>query len=104
AKIALMNNDLNRLAFLIRLGRRTAAVIHQNLIFGVGFVVTFMVLAGLGKLTPIVGAILHAVGATVVIFNSARLVRFGEGLKTAKPVGEEAPRRAALERVAPAGN
>ncbi|MCY2931745.1 MAG: cation-translocating P-type ATPase [Planctomycetota bacterium] len=103
ANIALMNNDLNRLAFLVRLSRRTTAVIHQNLIFGVVFVVTFMVLAGLGILTPIVGAILHAVGATVVIFNSARLVRFGEGLKTTKPVGEEPARRAALERVAPAG-
>ncbi|MEI7834882.1 MAG: cation-translocating P-type ATPase [Planctomycetota bacterium] len=104
ATIALMNNDLNRLAFLIRLSRRTASVIHQNLIFGVAFVVVFMVLAGMGKLSPIVGAILHAVGATVVIFNSARIVRFGEGLKTSKPVSEEPARRAVLERVvAPSG-
>jgi len=80
ANIALLNNDLRRLPFLIHLSRRTSAVIHQNLLFGVAFIIGFMVMAGLGKIPPVWGAILHTIGATVVIFNSARLVRLGEEL------------------------
>ena len=80
AAVALMNNDLGRLGFLIRLSRRTVRVIHQNLICGVIFIVVFEVLAALAWITPVVGAALHMVAASFVIFNSARLVRFGEEL------------------------
>ncbi len=80
ANIALMNTDLKRLPFLVYLSRRTSAVIHQNLLFGVLFIIAFMIMAGFGKILPIWGAVLHTVGATFVIFNSARLVRLGEEL------------------------
>ncbi len=80
ANIALMNNDLKRLPFLIHLSRQTSKVIHQNLIFGAMFILAFMVGAGLGKIPPILGAVLHMVSASIVIFNSARLVRLGEDL------------------------
>ncbi len=85
AMIALMNNDLQRLPFLVRLSRRTTSVIHQNLLFGVSFIVVFEILAALGHLRPVVGAVLHMVAATFVIFNSARLVRFGEELHRPEP-------------------
>ncbi|MCD4824481.1 MAG: cation-translocating P-type ATPase [Phycisphaerae bacterium] len=99
ANIALMNNDLKRLPFLIELSRRTSTVIHQNLLFGVAGIIVFMVMAGLGKIHPIWGAVLHTVGATFVIFNSARLVRMGEHLhaadekqqQVAKPKVERVP-------------
>ncbi|MBS3733343.1 MAG: cadmium-translocating P-type ATPase [Phycisphaerae bacterium] len=80
ATIALLNNDLRRLPFLLRLSRRTVQVIHQNLLFGVVFIVAFEILAALGLLPPVVGAVLHTLAATFVIFNSARIVRFGEEL------------------------
>jgi len=80
ATIALMNNDLERLPFLIRLSRRTIRVVHQNLLFGIGFIVLLEVLTPMGLITPIMGAALHFAAAVVVIFNSARLVRFGEEL------------------------
>ncbi|MBC8373179.1 MAG: cation-translocating P-type ATPase [Planctomycetes bacterium] len=99
ASIVLMNNNLNRLGFLIRLSRRTTNVIHQSLIFGVGFVVVFMILAGMGFLHAIVGALLHLLAAAFVILNSARLVRFGEDLPEA-PTRETAPPQARLEPVA----
>ena len=98
ASIVLMNNNLNRLGFLIRLSRRTTNVIHQSLIFGVGFVVVFMILAGMGFLHAIVGALLHLLAAAFVILNSARLVRFGEELQEAPPQ-ESAPPRVRLEPV-----
>ncbi len=87
ATIALMNNDLQRLPFLIRLSRRTTGVIHQNLLFGVVFIVAFEILAGMGWIRPVVGALLHMLAATFVIFNSARIVRFGEELGRIAPAG-----------------
>ncbi|MCP4377496.1 MAG: cation-translocating P-type ATPase [bacterium] len=98
ASIVLMNNNLNRLSFLIRLSRRTTNVIHQSLIFGVGFVVVFMILAGLGFLHAIAGALLHLLAAGFVILNSARLVRFGEELQET-PAQETVPEKIKLEPV-----
>jgi Cd2+/Zn2+-exporting ATPase len=88
ATIALMNNDLRRLPFLVRLSKRTTGVIHQNLLFGVAFIVTFEILAILQLIGPVLGALLHTVAATFVIFNSARLVRFGEELHEQGPAEE----------------
>jgi len=99
ATVALMNNDLRRLAFLVRLSRRTIAVVHQNLLFGVVFIVAFEILAGLGWISPVLGAVLHVVGATFVVFNSARLVRFGEELHAGEP---ERPRPQARMEPVPA--
>ncbi len=98
ANIALMNNDLRRLPFLVRLSRRTLSVIHQNLLFGAGFIVGFAILAGLGWIAPVLGAALHTVAAIFVIFNSARLVRFGEELHR-EPTRESPLARAKLEAV-----
>ena len=78
ASIALMNNDLSRLPFLLRLSRGAARVVWQNILFGVAFIVTTMTLAIWGPLTPITAAVAHTGAALVVTFNSARLFRFGE--------------------------
>ncbi len=78
ASIALMNNDLSRLPFLIRLSRETTRVVWQNILFGVVFIVGMLTLAVWGPLTPIAAAVMHTVATAVVIFNSFRLVRFGE--------------------------
>ena len=81
ATIALMNNDLRRLPFLVKLSRTTRAVINQNFLFGVGFIIGGLALAAFGKINPIVAAIMHNAGSLLVIFNSARLVRQGEELE-----------------------
>ncbi len=94
ASIALLNIDLRRLPFLMRLSRKTTNVIHQNLLLGVGFIVALIILAGLGVISPVLGAVLHMLTASAVIFNSARLVRFGEELDLAEP--QEAPPAAQL--------
>jgi Cd2+/Zn2+-exporting ATPase len=80
ASIALMSNDLSRLPFLIRLSHKLRAVVYENLVFGIIFVITGLLLSGFGYLHLIAAAILHNVGSFIVIFNSARLVRFGENL------------------------
>jgi len=95
ATIALMNNDLQRLPFLVKLSRSTRAVINQNFLFGVLFILVGMTVTSLGYLGPIPAAILHNVGSLIVIFNSARLVRKGEELEHFHPETKEPPPRAA---------
>jgi Cd2+/Zn2+-exporting ATPase len=95
ATIALMNNDLRRLPFLINLSRSTRLVINQNFLFGVCFIIAGLTLAAFGYLNPIVAAIMHNVGSLIVIFNSARLVRKGEELEHFHPAVAEAPVRPA---------
>jgi len=92
ANVALMSNDLERLPFLVRLSRRTIAVAHQNLLFGICFIVVLEILGAMGWIRPILGAALHFAAACVVIFNSARLVRFGEELHKAQPSEPFRPR------------
>lgn len=85
ATIALMNNDLRRLPFLVKLSRSTRAVINQNFLFGIAFIIGGLSAASFGYLNPIVAAILHNVGSLIVVFNSARLVRKGEELEHYHP-------------------
>jgi Cd2+/Zn2+-exporting ATPase len=89
ATIALMNNDLRRLPFLVRLSRSTRSVINQNFLLGVGFIIGGLTLAAFGKINPIVAALMQNAGSLIVIFNSARLVRQGEELEPYQPVGAE---------------
>jgi len=78
ASIALMNNDLRRIPFLVQVSRRTRRVINQNLGFGIAFIVFGISLAKF--IPPSVAAFLHFASSLVVVFNSARLVRYGEDL------------------------
>ncbi len=90
ATIALMNNDLRRLPFLVRLSRQTRSVINQNFLVGLLFVIGGLVLAAMKFINPITAAVLHVVGSLMVVFNSARLVRSGEDLEPYNPVMVEA--------------
>ena len=80
ASIALMSDDLTRLPFLVRLSKKTGRVIYQNLGFGIIFIVLGIAAASAAWLTAPYAAALHFVGSLIVVFNSARLVRYGEEL------------------------
>jgi Cd2+/Zn2+-exporting ATPase len=82
ASVALMNNNLNRIPFLIRLSRQTARIINQGVVFSILYILVFVTLSAMGNIHPIVAAMLHAASSLVVVFNSARLVRAGEDLET----------------------
>ncbi|MFA5554588.1 MAG: cation-translocating P-type ATPase [Phycisphaerae bacterium] len=79
ASIALLSDDLKRLPFLVRLSRKTRRVIYENLSFGITFIVLGISFSFL--ILPTIAAILHFVSSLVVVFNSARLVRYGEDLE-----------------------
>jgi len=81
ATIALMNNDLRRLPFLVKLSRQTRSVINQNFLLGVFFIIGGLCLAAFNYIGPVVAALMQNFGSLIVIFNSARLVRMGEELE-----------------------
>ena len=95
ATIALMNNDLRRLPFLIKLSRSTRTVINQNFLFGIAFIIGGMTLSALSYVPPWLAAIMHTAGSLIVVFNSARLVRKGEELEHYHPEPEAPSRPAA---------
>jgi Cd2+/Zn2+-exporting ATPase len=80
ASIALMSDDLTRLPFLVRLSRKTSRVIYQNLGFGIIFIILGIAAGAAAWLPAAYAAVLHFVGSLIVVFNSARLVRYGEEL------------------------
>ncbi|MBO4648037.1 MAG: heavy metal translocating P-type ATPase [Lentisphaeria bacterium] len=78
ASIALMTNDLRRIPMLVGLSRKSNSIIHQNVAFGLLFVLCGIVLSVFGWMGPIAAAMLHTLSTLVIIFNSARLLRAGE--------------------------
>jgi Cd2+/Zn2+-exporting ATPase len=86
ADVALMTDDLSRLPWLVAHGRRTVAVIQQNIVFALALKALFVVLTFAGAAT-LWGAIAADVGAALlVVFNALRLLR---------PTSGQAPAQAA---------
>lgn len=75
ADIALMNNDLRNLPFLVKLCRKTKKTIYANIViaFSISFVMIF--LAAAGVISPVTGAFLHNIGAFIVLLNSGRILK-----------------------------
>ncbi len=80
ASIALLNDRLELVPYLVRLGRRTVSTIKINTAIAIGTKLVFIGLAIAG-LSSLALAIFADVGVTVlVILNSLRLLRFERGL------------------------
>lgn len=85
AGVALMNDDLSRIPFLIELSRRTRTIIAQNIAASIIISIIGLALAATGKLAVfgaggalVLAGVYHIVGDIFVIANSFRLFRFGE--------------------------
>ncbi len=81
ATIALMNNDLRRLPFLVQLSRATRSAINQNFLIGIAFVLGGVILGAMKLINPVIAAVFHVTGSLLVVFNSFRLMRLGEELE-----------------------
>lgn len=75
ADIALMNNRLDNIPFAIRLAHQTKQVIYHNLALSCFVSLTMIILSSLGVINVLAGAILHNVGAFVVLLNSSRVLK-----------------------------
>ena len=71
----------NGMAFGMEMGGKTGKVIYQNLGFGILFIVLGIAAGAAAWLPAMYAAVLHFVGSLIVVFNSARLVRYGEELE-----------------------
>lgn len=73
ADIALMGDDISKLPFLVRLGRRMIFIIKVNIVFGLIFNLIAVLASGGGFLTPIMGAVVHNIGSVLVVLSSASI-------------------------------
>ncbi|MBI4557663.1 MAG: heavy metal translocating P-type ATPase [Candidatus Hydrogenedentes bacterium] len=77
ADVALMSDDLSKLAWLVHHSRRTLRIIKQNITFALGLKLCFVILA-LSGLATLWMAIAADMGASLlVILNGLRLLRHG---------------------------
>ena len=79
AGVALMNDDLRNVPFLLELARKNRAVIALNIGGSIALALIGLVLAATGTLNIWLAPWLYAAGYLFVIANSMRLIRFGEG-------------------------
>ena len=75
ADIVLLADDLKKVPEIIQSSRQAIRTIWQNIV--VANVINFaaIILAAFGLLGPVAAAIVHNVGAIIVVLNSARLLR-----------------------------
>ena len=78
ADIALMNNNLENIPFVVALARKTRRIIYQNLVLSLGITATMIALSALGIVGALAGSILHNCGAFAVLLNSARILKKGD--------------------------
>ena len=82
ADIAIQNSDITlntdnllNLARMFTLSEKTRGIINQNILIGTGFSLLMMVLASIGLISPVIGAIAHNLGPVFVVLNSARMLK-----------------------------
>ncbi len=73
ADVALLEADLEKIAWFVTHARRTRRIILQSILFGLALNFAGILLAFLGWISPLGAAALHEGNALVVVLNSARL-------------------------------
>ena len=76
ADIALVDDEVRQLPHLIALSRRMMTTIRVNMTFSMALNFAAIVLAIIGTLSPVVGALVHNAGSILVIINSALLLNW----------------------------
>ena len=83
--MALMSDDLTRLAFAVDLGRATRAMIRQNVIFSMAVVVGLIPLTLFGVVPLSVAVICHEGSTVLVALHGLRLLSRRDGYERVKP-------------------
>ena len=76
ADVALVDDEVKELPHLIALSKRMMTTIKLNMTFSMTLNVIAIVLAIIGTLNPVVGALVHNAGSVLVITNSAFLLKW----------------------------
>lgn len=75
ADIALMNNNLTNIPYVIDLATKTRNIIYQNLVLSICTSVIMIFLSAFGVVTALTGSFLHNIGAFAVLLNSSRILK-----------------------------
>ena len=75
ADVTLMSDDLSRLPYLVRLGKRTVSIIRQNVLLALGLKAAFLCAAAAGVATLWMAVIADTGASLIVTMNSLRLIR-----------------------------
>ena len=75
--IVITLDNLERVGEALAIAKRTLMIAKQSIFVGIGFSVVLMIIAALGYIVPVYGAILQEVLDVLVILNALR-VNFGE--------------------------
>lgn len=75
ADIVLMADRLEKLVQVIRLGRRSQAVVKQNIAFALSFIVLLLIANFTGNITMPLGVIGHEEATVLVTLSGLRLLR-----------------------------
>ena len=78
ADIALMNDDISKLPFLVKICRKTRSRIVFNIVISMMINFCAIILAGFGILNPVTAALVHNCGSVFVVINSALLLSYRE--------------------------
>lgn len=78
ADIALVDDEVKELPHLIALSKRMMTTIKLNMTFSMCLNFIAIVLAIIGTLNPVVGALVHNAGSVLVIINSSLLLKMEE--------------------------
>ena len=73
ADIALVGDDIGKLAYLKRLSVACVRLIKLNISISMGINAVAIALSVLGLLTPVTGALVHNAGSLLVVLNAALL-------------------------------
>ena len=76
ADIVLVDDDVKELPHLIALSKRMLTTIKVNMSFSMILNFIAIILAMLGILNPVFGALVHNAGSVLVIINSAFLLKW----------------------------
>ncbi len=76
ADIALVDDEVRELPHLVALSKRMMTTIKLNMTFSMTLNFIAIALAIIGKLNPVVGALVHNAGSVLVIINSAFLLNW----------------------------
>ena len=75
ADVALMDDDLRKIPYFIRLSRTTAAILKQNIAMALGIKAIFVILTFMGKATMWMAVFADMGASLLVVFNGLRLLR-----------------------------
>jgi cation-transporting P-type ATPase C len=76
ADVALAGDQLRSVVEVVELGRRTLHVVRQNYALAIGVNTVGLLAGSVGRLSPLLAAVLHNASSVAVVANSSRLIRF----------------------------